>query len=112
MVVNRRGVVALILSNLLTVYVRLRGEQITLFQAGELLYKHASGQLPSVFVNYFTPISQMNPYNLRSSGNYRPVYSRTNTRKFSIKHIGPRAWKSIPLDIRSSLSFKKGCGNT
>src|SRR6218665_866156 len=77
-----------------SVYVRLhilRVEQITLFQAGELLYKHAIGQLPSAFVNYFTSISRMNPYNLRSSGNYRHVYPRTNLRKFSIKHIGPRA---------------------
>jgi len=57
----------------------------------------------------------MNPYNLRSSGNYRPVYPRTNTRKFSIKHIGPIQLGTVHLtfDPRSlSTSLKKGCGDT
>src|SRR6218665_2185023 len=28
--------------------------------------------------NYFTITSHVNPYNLRSSNNYRPIYSRIN----------------------------------
>jgi len=52
------------------------------------MYKHTHGKSPSVFVNYFIPTSHVNPYNLRSSSNYRPVYSCTDTRKFSMKHIG------------------------
>jgi len=64
-----------------------------------------------ILLFYFTPISQMNPYNLRSSGNYRPVYPRTNTCKFSIKHIELGTVFHLTFDPRFlSISLKKAAG--
>src|SRR6218665_2595412 len=88
--------------------------QITALQINEFMYKHYNNLLPSIFSNYFTIISQVNPYNLRSSKNYRPIYSRTNIRMFSIKCTGPNAWNLIPFDLRclpNLSSFKHNLRN-
>src|SRR6218665_1905744 len=45
--------------------------QITTLQINEFTYKHYNKLLPPIFSNYFTITSQVNPYNLRSSNNYR-----------------------------------------
>ena len=59
----------------------LKISQITTFQNNEFKYKHYN-VLPPIFSNYFTIIffiiSSKPIYNLRSSNNYRPIYSRTN----------------------------------
>jgi hypothetical protein len=83
----------------------LKLEQLTILQTSEFMHKYTNNQLPSSFNNYFKTTSQSNPYPVRSSANYRPIYSRTNTRRFSIKSAGPKIWNSIPNDIRYLTSF-------
>src|SRR6218665_508768 len=88
--------------------------QITTLQMNEFMYKHYINILPPIFSNYFTITSQVNPYNLRSSNNYRPIYSRTNIRMFSIKCAGPNAWNLIPFDLwclPNLSSFKRNLRN-
>src|SRR5678816_2635262 len=66
--------------------------------------------LPGAFTDFFSLTSQSNPYNVRTSSNYRGIAIRTNTRKFSIKSAGPRTWNNLPVAIRLSSSisiFKK-----
>src|SRR6218665_176218 len=83
-----------------SLYKQLKIGQITTLQINELLYKRYNKLLPPNFSNYFTITFQVNPNNLRSSNNYRPIYSRTNIRMFSIKCAGPNAWNLIPFDLR------------
>jgi len=88
----------------------LKLEQITSWQVSEFMYRYATRQLPAIFNNYFTSISEVNPYNIRSLSNYRSIFTRTNTRKFSLKSIGPKTWNCIPTEIRSipnTYSFKR-----
>ena len=71
--------------------------QITTLQINEFMYKHYNKLLLPIFSNYFTITSQVNPYNLQSSNNYRLIYARTNIRMFSIKCPGPNAWIYNPF---------------
>jgi len=103
-----------------TLYIKqlriLKIGQITALQVNEFMYKHYNNLLPSIFSDYFTIISQVNPYDFRSSNNYmyRSIYSRINTRMFSIKCVGPNAWNLIPFDLQllpNRSSFKRNLRN-
>ena len=80
----------------------LKIDQITNQQINEFMFRYTTRQLPSAFDNYFTTISESNPYYTRSASNYRTTYSRTNTRRFSLKCMGPKSWNIVPIEIRSS----------
>jgi len=62
--------------------------QINLMQVSEFMYKYANNLLPQIFTNQFIQISCVNPYNVRSSDNYRPIFFLTNIRQFSIRYRG------------------------
>jgi len=76
-------------------------EQIRILQTSEFMFKYFHNKLPRVFNNYFTTISTLNPYPVRSAANVRVAFARTNSRMFSIKCAGPRTWNDIPLIIRN-----------
>jgi hypothetical protein len=76
-------------------------EQIRIQQTAEFMYKYFNNQLPRVFNNYFATISDLNPYPVRSTANVRVAFARTNSRMFSIKCAGPRAWNDIHLTLRN-----------
>ena len=85
-------------------------EQIRIKQTSEFMFKYMHNLLPGAFTDFFSLTSQSNPYNVRTSSNYRGIATRTNTRKFSIKSAGPRTWNNLPVAIRVSPSisiFKK-----
>lgn len=77
--------------------------QIKFKQTCEFMYQYHYGLLPGAFDKYFTQVSKM--YNTRSRDDYRTIYARTNTRKFSIKYQGPMAWNSLPKGIRTIMSL-------
>src|SRR6218665_970893 len=101
-----------------SVYVRLHlgllcVEQITLFQAGELLYKHASGQLPSVFLiilhEYLKHIHIIY-VRLVITDLFTRELTLVNTRLLALE-LG--AVFHLTFDPRFlSISLKRGCGNT
>ena len=43
-------------------------------QTNEFVYKYTNNMLPQVFINQFQQIYSINPYNIRSATNYRPVF--------------------------------------
>jgi len=49
------------------------------------MYKYTNCVLPKLFINQFQKISSINPYNIRTATNYRPVFCRTNVRQFCIR---------------------------
>ena len=62
------------------------------------MYKHTYNQLglQAILKDYLTVIYQVNPCSLGSSNNCRPIYCRTNTRKFSMKSASPDSCDKIP----------------
>ena len=84
-------------------------KQLQLYQTAEFMYKYYNHNLPSAFSGYYTQVAELTPYYLRSDANFRPSFARTNTRKFSIKIMGPMIWNRLSLNIRtvSSLSLFK-----
>lgn len=61
--------------------------QIDLAQTTEFMFKYINN-LPQMFTKQFTQISDINPYNIRSSNNYTSIYCSTNFRQFAIRHMG------------------------
>lgn len=84
-------------------------KQLQLYQTAEFMYKYYNHNLPSAFSGYYTQVAELTPYYLRSDANFRPSFARTNTRKFSIKIMGPMIWNRLSQSIRtvSSLSLFK-----
>ena len=83
----------------------LKPDQIRQVQIGIFMYRYTHNQLPSTYRNYF----QSNTDNHDRSRNFKPYYipfARTNNRLVSKKCAGPRAWNSIPPDIRSIPSLQ------
>src|SRR5678815_2565130 len=48
-------------------------EQIRIKQTSEFLFKYMHKLLPAAFTDFFSLICQSNPYNVRTSSNYRAV---------------------------------------
>lgn len=89
----------------------LKLKLITLYQISEFMFKYSRNQLPPVFNKYFVLSTDANPYRLRSSSSssYRPIYTRTNTRMFTIRYSGAKLWNDIPEKlkvIQNLYSFK------
>lgn len=85
-------------------------KQINTLQIALLLYSYSHNLLPASFEGYFTLNSKIHEHYTRGAELYRPIKTRTNMRKFSIKSAGPRIWNSIPVEIRNAKNkfiFKK-----
>jgi hypothetical protein len=78
----------------------LKIDQINKSQICELMYRFTNNLLPPAFKDYFTCVSDFHGHNTRTKDDYRAEFARTNSRRFSIKCIGPAAWNSLPLNIR------------
>src|SRR6218665_1365603 len=63
-------------------------EQIKTFQVGEFMYKYHHGLLSLAFRGFFKLGTEIHSYFTRNAGAYRPPFARSNTRLFSIKHVG------------------------
>ena len=77
--------------------------QIKFIQTSEFMYKYNNSLLPSAFSSYFSPILHLSL--TRSNSEYRCIYARTNTRKFSIRFQGPVIWNKLPVNIRAATSY-------
>src|SRR6218665_917551 len=84
-------------------------KQLQLYHSAEFMCKYYNHNLPSAFSGYYTQVAELTPYYLRSDANFRLSFARTNTRKFSIKIMGPMIWNRLSQSIRtvSSLSLFK-----
>ena len=56
-------------------------------------------QLPKAFPNYFEVVAQVHSHFTRRVNDYRVDFTRTNTRRFSMKIAGPNIWNDLPADI-------------
>ena len=46
-----------------------------------------------------------NYYNTRNGNNYRPYFCRTNIKKFTILHLGPKLGNSPPHNLTELTSY-------
>ena len=79
--------------------------QVNLFQIGSFMYKYSNSTLPQSFHDFFLKSSDIHTHFLRSSNLFRPEFSNTRLKTFSIKCLGPRTYSVIPISIQSSESF-------
>jgi hypothetical protein len=77
--------------------------QIRFKQICEFMYQYSKKLLPHSFDDFFSP--SLKTYNTRNDSDYRIIYVRTNTRKFSIRYQGPVTWNRLPRLVRNALSF-------
>ena len=69
------------------------------------MYDFHENNLPPVFHDFFTPVSNVHKYNTRlaSKDSYYTSKVRTNYGKFNIRYVGAKVWNSID----ESFKFKK-----
>jgi hypothetical protein len=87
----------------------LRVKEIKLFQTSEFMHRYKFNALPSSYINFFIPASDIHSYNTRQKSSFRCEFARTNSRKFSIRCTGPSIWNSLPSHLRliSNLNLFK-----
>ena len=74
------------------------------------MFKYEKTCIPRCFTGTFIKNKQVHKYNTRFAHHYRTVKHKSNIVKYSIKVIGPKIWKDIPLELQNSKSlniFKK-----
>ena len=69
-----------------------------------LMYDFHENNLPSVFHDFFTPVSSVHKYNTRlaSRDSYYISKVRTNYGKFNICFVGAKVWNSIDESFKSN----------
>src|SRR6218665_872044 len=75
-------------------------EQIKTFQVGEFMYKYHHGLLPLAFMGFFKFSTEIHSYFTRNAGAYSTQFFPSNTRLFSIKHVGFLTWNKLPPYIQ------------
>ena len=73
-----------------------------------LMYDFHENNLPPVFHDFFTPVSNVHKYNTRlaSKDSYYISKVRTNYGKFSFRYVGAKVWNSI--DDKQYLKYLLG----
>ena len=76
------------------------------------MYKYMNAMLPELFLDMFTPISDIHSYDTRQAKNKKLFVSFKSTSRGqqSITHIGPHVWNFILSNINpicSIGSFKR-----
>src|SRR6218665_3241358 len=71
-------------------------------QIGEFMFRYDRGLLPPAYNDFFGHVSKVHSHYTRNSTQYRRIFARTNTRRFSIRFLGVSVWEEIPLTIRMS----------
>src|SRR6218665_2437526 len=74
-------------------------EQIRVLQTGVFMFCYKHDLLPKTFADYFNLGSASHSHYTRTASNYRTIFAHMNTRKFSIKVVGPTVWNNLPADI-------------
>ena len=80
--------------------------QINALDIARFKLRYRNNLLPPLFFNLFMTNSQVHRYDTsRTAGNYRVHSCRTNIKKFTILHQGPRVWNCLPASITNLSSF-------
>ena len=72
-------------------------------------YSYHNNFLPHTLNTIFVTNRQVHTYNTRNTNNYRPYFCRTNIKQFTILHLEPKLWNSLPhnlSELTSYFSFK------
>ena len=75
-------------------------------QASSFMYLYHNNKLLLSFCDVFQTGGQIHSYSTRNSESYRPLFCRTNFKRFSILYQGPRIWNSLPVHIKTASSFQ------
>ena len=74
---------------------------------GKTMYKFQNKHLPQVFDSYFKKPSHHHATRYATSNNnYEVIRTTTATDKLRLQYIGTKAWASIPINIKTSMSLK------
>ena len=73
--------------------------KINAFFVACLMYSYHNNLLPDTFNTTFVTNRQVHTYNTRNVDNYRPYFCRTNIKQFTILHLGPKLWISLPHNL-------------
>ena len=84
----------------------LKIAQIKQLQINEFMHRYTYNTLPSSHANFYSLASDIHSHNTRILASYRSEFAHTNTRKFSIRCVGPEEWNRIPQDLRSISNLK------
>ena len=61
--------------------------------------------LPHTFNTTFVTNRQVHTYNTWNANNYRPYFCRRNIKQFTILHLGPKLWNSLPHNLTELTSY-------
>ena len=85
---------------ILTIY------KINTYLTSQFMYKYINNMLPSnIFSNYFKTNNEIHEHYTRSSCKLHIDFTRTNYKKFSLKHYGVNTWNIIDNNIKNSITF-------
>ena len=73
------------------------------------MYKYHHGLLPLAFRGFFTLGTEIHSYFTRNARAYRPPFARSNTRLFSVKHVGSLMWNKVSpyIQLLPNVRIKK-----
>ena len=79
--------------------------QLHFIAISQICHNYVFGQLASHFHGIFPLNSQRHSYPTSLRFNLSQEFRRTTRAGFSLRHIGPKVWNSIPLDIRECADY-------
>ena len=80
--------------------------QVNTLEIVKFMFRFHNDLLPPPFLNLFMTNSQIHRYDTRTASNYRVNFCRTNIKKVTILHQGPKIWNCLPVSITSLSSFR------
>ena len=87
---------------------------ITTFLVVCFMYSYHNNLLPHTFNTTFVTNRQVHTYNTRNANNYQHYFCKTNIKQFTILHLGPKLWNSLPhnfTELTSQSTFKTSLKN-
>ena len=78
---------------------------INAFFVACFMYSYHYNLLPHMFNTTFVTNRQVHTYNARNANNYRPYFCRRNIKQFTILHLGPKLWNSLPHNLTELTSY-------
>lgn len=88
----------------------LQVDDIFNLELGKFLYKFSHNQLPVIFFNYFTKLSEIHDYNTRiKHSNFYLERPNTKMGLNSLQNKGATLWKTISLNTKQSTCYSEFC---
>ena len=87
---------------------------INTFLVAGFMYSYHNNLLPHTFNITFVTNRHVHTYNTRNANNYRHDFCKTNIKQFTILHLGPKLWNSLPhnfTELTSQSSFQTSLKN-